>query len=133
MAVDGVYLCLIDHHAATACPALCYCLSAAVKETSHRTIESLRGATNTLLQVSQALQRHQGGWAVLYHLSMEDAHKPLFMVHLPLVYQHFIHTENFRSAPELLALAVNVTHDRRIAEVGDQIAKHVCLESLLLI
>ena len=62
---------------------------------------------------------------MLYHLSMEDAHKPLFMAQLPLVYQHLIHTEDLRSAPELLALAVNLTHDRRIAEVGDQ-SYHIC-------
>lgn len=67
------------------------------------------------------LQRHPGGWAVLYHLSMDDVHKPLFMAQLPLIYEHFIHTEDFRSAPELLALVVNITHDRRIVEVGSSL------------
>lgn len=67
------------------------------------------------------LQRHLGGWAVLYHLSMDDAYKPLFMAQLPLIYEHFINTEDFRSAPELLALVVNITHDRRIAEVGSSL------------
>lgn len=64
------------------------------------------------------LQQHPGAWALLYHLSMEDRHKRLFMAQLPLVYEHFIRAEDLRDSPELLALAVNVTHDRLIAEVG---------------
>ena len=82
--------------------------------------------------MAQALQRHQGGWAVLYHLSTEDAPKPLFMAQLPMVYQHFIHTKDFRNAPELLALAANLTHDRSIAEVGDHCARRITWWGLLL-
>ncbi len=61
--------------------------------------------------------QHQGGWGVLYLLSMEDAHRPLFMKCLPMVFRHLIGAPDLRAAPELLALSVNLTQDRRLAEV----------------
>ena len=70
--------------------------------------------------------QHQGGRGVLYLLSMEDAHRPLFMKCLPAVYRQLIGAPDLRAAPELLALAINLTHDKRLAEVA--ILAECCLQ-----
>lgn len=63
------------------------------------------------------LPGHQGAWALLYQLSMDRAHRAAFMQSLPLVYSHLLSMPSLRDAPELVALAVNLTQDRQLAEV----------------
>ncbi len=91
-------------------------------------------------QVSKAVREgHEGGWGLLYHLSMEDSHKPLFMPLLPLVYRRLMAAESLRNAPELLALAVNLTHDpavagvRAITSCHSQPAQCLCQQHCLLV
>ena len=66
--------------------------------------------------MSLALPDHQGAWALLYQLSMERAHRPAFMPVLPLVYSHLLGAPSLGNAPELVALAVNLTQDGQLAE-----------------
>ena len=57
--------------------------------------------------------------ALLYHLSMDDAVKSMF-AHtnaVPVVLDFLLQVEDLHAAPELIALAVNLTHDDRCAAV----------------
>ncbi|KAK9829765.1 hypothetical protein WJX72_007765 [[Myrmecia] bisecta] len=56
---------------------------------------------------------------LLYHLSLEDRHKAIFTYTevLPLVHDMLLEEDDLRSAPELIALAVNLTQTARNAEV----------------
>ena len=60
---------------------------------------------------------------------MERAHRPAFMPVLPLVYSHLLGAPSLGNAPELAALAVNLTQDRQLAEVHAAIgllSQHMC-------
>ena len=72
------------------------------------------------MQVAQTFTGHPSAWAVLYRLSMEDAHLPAFTKALPLVFRHLLATPDLQSTPALHALAVNLTQHRWLAQVPVQ-------------
>lgn len=56
---------------------------------------------------------------ILYHLSIEDGHKSLFTYTdaIPIILDMLMSVNDLRQAPELIALAVNLTQNQRNAEV----------------
>ena len=56
---------------------------------------------------------------LLYHISIEEENKSMFTYTdaIPVVFKMLMSVEDLRSAPELIALAVNLTQNQRNAEV----------------
>jgi hypothetical protein len=57
--------------------------------------------------------------ALLYHISMDDKCKSMFTytAAVPIILDFLLQVEDLHSAPELIALAVNLTQNQRNAEV----------------
>ena len=56
---------------------------------------------------------------LLYHISIEDKNKSMFSYTdaLDIIYEHLLGTDDARTVPELIALAVNLSQNHRNAEV----------------
>lgn len=65
---------------------------------------------------------------ILYHLSIEDGHKSLFTYTdgIPIILEMLMSVNDLRQAPELIALAVNLTQNQRNAEVILQKRSTLC-------
>ena len=57
---------------------------------------------------------------LLYHISQEERHRTMFSYTdaVPAMHAMLMSSRDLRSMPELIALAVNLTQNARIAEVG---------------
>eukprot|EP00232_Nephroselmis_pyriformis_P016886 CAMPEP_0182884136 /NCGR_PEP_ID=MMETSP0034_2-20130328/18803_1 /TAXON_ID=156128 /ORGANISM="Nephroselmis pyriformis, Strain CCMP717" /LENGTH=702 /DNA_ID=CAMNT_0025017309 /DNA_START=48 /DNA_END=2152 /DNA_ORIENTATION=+ len=64
-------------------------------------------------------QYQQVVMALLYHISIDDKYKSMFTYTdaVPMILEMLLNVEDLRSAPELIALAVNLTQNARNAEV----------------
>ena len=57
---------------------------------------------------------------LLYHISQDDRHKSMFIYTdaVTVMLDLLMHVDDLTTTPELIALAVNLTQNDRIAEVG---------------
>jgi len=57
---------------------------------------------------------------LLYHISQDDRHKSMFIYTdaVTVMLDLLMHWDDLNTTPELIALAVNLTQNDRIAEVG---------------
>ena len=62
---------------------------------------------------------------LLYHISQEERHRTMFTYTdaVPAMHAMLMGTRDLRGMPELIALAVNLTQNARIAEVGAQMLR----------
>ena len=64
---------------------------------------------------------------LLYHISQDDRHKSMFIYTdaVTVMLDLLMHVDDLTTTPELIALAVNLTQNDRIAEVGSlQVVLH---------
>ncbi len=63
---------------------------------------------------------------LLYHISQDDRHKSMFIYTdaVTVMLDLLMHVDDLTTTPELIALAVNLTQNDRIAEVGSLCVLH---------
>ena len=76
-----------------------------------------------LLQAVQLVRQmnfQQVALGLLYHISQDDRHKSMFIYTdaVTVMLDLLMHVDDLTTTPELIALAVNLTQNDRIAEVG---------------
>ena len=75
-----------------------------------------------LMQAVQLARRaafQQVALGLLYHISQADQHKSMFLYTdaVTVMLDMLMHVNDLTTAPELIALAVNLTQNERIAQV----------------
>ena len=77
------------------------------------------------VQLVRQVTFQQVALGLLYHISQEDRHKSMFIYTdaVTVMLDLLMHVDDLTTTPELIALAVNLTQNDRIAEVTSRMAE----------
>ena len=101
-------MCHIMHHTLVSHHAVHYCVTSRTILLCLQAVQLVRAAT--FQQVALGL---------LYHISQDDRHKSMFIYTdaVTVILDLLMRVDDLTTTPELIALAVNLTQNDRIAEV----------------
>lgn len=76
------------------------------------------------VQLVRDMRFQQTALGLLYHISQDDRHKSMFIYTdaVTIMLDMLMHVADLTTTPELIALAVNLTQNDRIAEVSSTTA-----------
>lgn len=102
------------HDKALPCDEAIACLELDACDTSYTLLLCLQA-----VQLVREVICQQVALGLLYHISQDDRHKSMFIYTdaVTVILDLLMHVDDLTTNPELIALAVNLTQNERIAEV----------------